>query len=311
MSQVSVSVVVCTRNRAASLKRCIAAFEKVSASNNFELVVVDNGSSDGTGTFLSSLPKALGKATVTVVHEARRGQAVAQHTGYRNTTGSLIAFTDDDCYVATDYIQQIEAAFCEPAIGYIGGRILLYDQTDLRLTINEREVYEPISTYSFIHAGTVQGANMCFRKTTLETIGGFDLRFAKYSSCDVATVAHASWAGISGAYDPRPTVFHHHQRKTKKQSRKLRQFYAIGRGAYYAKFMIRPDSRHVYLRCWFRITINRLKNSTSIKALFLSFVSLFLECYGFVSFVFFDSQTYPMMHTGPAPFFVGNLNTVQ
>jgi glycosyltransferase involved in cell wall biosynthesis len=286
MSQVS--VVVCTRNRVASLKRCIAAFERVSASNNFELVVVDNGSSDGTGTFLSSLPKMLGKAMITVVHEARRGQAVAQHTGYRHTTGSIIAFTDDDCYVATDYIQQIEAAFCEPAIGYIGGRILLYDQTDLRLTINESEVYEPIPTHSFIHAGQVQGANMCFRKTTLETIGGFDIRFAKYPSCDMATVAQASWAGISGAYDPRPTVFHHHQRKTKKQSRKLRQFYAIGRGAYYAKFIIRPDSRDVYLRSWFGIAINRFKKSTSIETLFLSFVSLFLECYGFVSFVFFN-----------------------
>ncbi len=287
MSQVSVSVVVCTRNRVANLKRCIAAFEKLGASNNFELVVVDNGSSDGTGTFLSSLPKTLGKATVTVVHEARPGQAVAQNTGYRHTTGSIIAFTDDDCYVAADYIQQIETAFSEPAIGYIGGRILLYDHTDLRLTINESEVYAPIATYSFIPTGTVQGANMCFRKTTLETIGGFDTRFAKYSSADIATVARASWAGISGAYDPRPTVFHHHQRKTKKQSRKLRRIYAIGRGAYYAKFMIRPDSRDAYLRGWFGMTIKCFKNSTSIKALFSSFASLFLECYGFASFVFF------------------------
>lgn len=269
-----------------SLKRCIAAFEKLSVSNNFELVVVDNGSSDGTGTFLSSLPKTLGKATVTAVHEARPGQTFAQNAGYQHTTASIIAFTDDDCYIAADYIQQIEAAFGDPAIGYIGGRILLYDHTDIRLTINESEVYTPIAPYSFIRTGTVQGANMCFRRTTLEAIGAFDTRFAKFSSADIATVACASWAGISGAYDPRPTVFHHHRRKTKKQSRRLRRFYAIGRGAYYAKFIIRPDSRDAYLRGWFGMTIKRFKNSTNIKALFVFFVSLFLECYGFASFVF-------------------------
>jgi glycosyltransferase involved in cell wall biosynthesis len=270
----------------ASLKRCIAAFEELSLNNNFELVVVDNGSSDGTGTFLASFPKTLGKATITVVHEAKPGQALALNAGYQHTTASIIAFTDDDCYVTADYIQQIEAAFDDPAIGYIGGRILLYDHTDMRLTINESEVHTPIAPYSFIPTGTVQGANMCFRRATLEAIGAFDARFAGFASADIAAVASASWAGITGAYDPRPTVFHHHQRKTKKQSRRLKRFYGIGRGAYYAKFIIQPDSRSVYLRGWLGMTIRRVKDASNSAALFLLFVALVLECYGFVRFIF-------------------------
>jgi GT2 family glycosyltransferase len=141
-------------------------------------------------------------------------------------------------------------------IGFVGGRVLLYDPSDLRITIQEKQDYCVLRPRTFFTPGTIHGANMAFRKAVLSRIGGFDERLGAGTSIgcgeDTDAVASALWAGIAGAYDPGPTVYHHHGRKTKNEERELSKVYYMGRGAYYAKYVIRNDSRSAYLRNWIR-----------------------------------------------------------
>ena len=148
--------------------------------------------------------------------------------------------------MSEDYIDAMISAFENPEIGFVGGRILLYDQSNIKLTIQESEDYLVLLPRTFVAAGTVQGANMAFRRAILDQIGGFDENLGAGTSfaCeDIDAVAALLWKGITGAYDPRPLVYHHHGRKTKREASDLRKTYDKGRGAYYAKYILRSESR--------------------------------------------------------------------
>jgi glycosyltransferase involved in cell wall biosynthesis len=267
MTRISISVVVCTRNRVEKLRRCIDAFAKVKTGRQWELIVVDNGSTDGTYEYLKSLPAHIACAPLKLACEPRAGLAIARNTGVSFSHGDVIAFTDDDCYVAENYIDAMIRAFANPTIGFVGGRILLYDKSDLPITINESEEYEPISPYTFVGTAPVQGANMAFRRSVLKTISGFDEALGGKVACeDTDAIARASWSGIGGVYDPHPTVSHHHGRKTKTQERKIWAFYDRGRGAYYIKHMLNPASRATYLRAWAKITLAQLCNASTLRS---------------------------------------------
>ena len=256
-----ISVVICTYNRVDSLRRCVDALFSVETDNDWELVIVDNGSNDGTADFLASLPRQFRRAQIIITNETKRGRGTALNRGWRVAQGNIVAFTDDDCYVFKNFIDATISAFNKKAnIGFIGGRILLYDKSDLRLTIQESEEYLSIEPRSFITAGLVQGANMAFRRETLERIGGFDEYL--YSGADIEAVAAASWAGIAGAYDPEPTVYHHHGRKTQHDAWNLGLRYDRGRGGYYLKFVIfNREARYTYAKAWFHSAKAELRSA--------------------------------------------------
>ena len=250
---IPVSVVVCTRNRVDRLRRCVQAFASINTDYKWELIIVDNGSDDGTSAFLASLPRQLAKAHVITTFEPKRGTGAAKNKGVSQACGNIIAFTDDDCYVSENYIDSMISAFETPEIGLVCGRILLYDQSDLKLTIQESEDYFVLQPRTFVAAGTVQGANMAFRRAILDHIGGFDENLGAGTSfaCeDIDAAAAILWAGFTGAYDPRAVVYHHHGRKTKREERDLCKTYDKGLGAYYAKYILRSDSRSKYIRHW-------------------------------------------------------------
>ena len=256
---VPISVVVCTRNRVDRLRRCIKALAGVRTDQDWELVIVDNGSADGTSVFLASLPGRLGKARVVTAFEPRCGLAAARNKGFGQARGSIVAFTDDDCYVADDFIDAMISAFAHPEIGFVGGRILLYDESDIKLTIRECEDYLLLRPYTFLGTGIIQGANMAFRRAILARIEGFDENLGagtRFPCEDVDAAAASIWLGATGAYDPRPLVYHHHGRKTKREERDLRKEYDFGRGAYYAKYILRSDSRRKFVKAWMSSIIN-------------------------------------------------------
>jgi GT2 family glycosyltransferase len=210
----------------------------MSFSLPWELIVVDNGSTDGTDAVLEEFSRSFGE-TLRVLHEPRLGLAHARNRGLSVASGEVVAFTDDDCYPARTWLARIHDCFAEhPALGFLGGQIRLYDDADLPLTILLVEDRMEYSPPSFIRPGAIQGANMAFRRRALEEIGGFDVRLGAGTAfpCeDIDAVARVSSAGWHGAYDPRPLVFHHHGRRSPDEVRTLYRSYLRGAGAHYAK----------------------------------------------------------------------------
>jgi len=235
------------------------ALANVRSSHTWEVLIVDNASTDDTARVLAAADDCGGR--LKTAYCDRIGLGAARDFAWRQTSGSIIAFTDDDCYVAPDFVDAMIGAFREhPAVGAIGGRVLLFDPTDYPVTIDLREVAEEQAPYSFVPAGALLGANMAFRRTAMEAIGGIDPDLGAgtpYPCEDIDAVAGVAWAGMRSRYDPAPLVYHHHGRK-EADLPSLQLSYDLGRGAYFTKYLLRKDSRWTYLIGWLEFAFHDL-----------------------------------------------------
>jgi glycosyltransferase involved in cell wall biosynthesis len=252
MNNLDVSLVICTRNRAAQLKDSLQYVACLKPSCCWELVVVDNGSGDTTGAIIADYAANV-PFSVRLLQEGIPGLGRARNTGWKAARGDVVAFTDDDCYVAPDYVDRVREAFSDAKVGFAGGRVDLFDPADYPITIRTSSQRELIEPRSFIPGGALHGANMMFRRRVLEAIDGFnqDLGAGTRFCCeDVDAQARASFAGWWGLYTPDAIVSHHH-RRTAKDVPALRRYYALGHGAYMAKFLFVSGARSTYLRNWY------------------------------------------------------------
>jgi glycosyltransferase involved in cell wall biosynthesis len=248
------SLIVCTRNRRDRLAPFFDAVARIRARAWWELVIVDNGSTDDTAQHLETLVRSL-DVPVTRVSEPRPGLGRARNAGVEAARGALLAFTDDDCYPAVDYVDRVVDAFAASDRGFIGGRILLYEPEDHPITIRVDSAPIPIPPRSVVPTGLVQGANMAFRREVLARIGGFDDALGPgtpFCNDDVDAVARASAAGFAGSYVPEPVVHHHHGRRDPADIAALWRSYDHGRGAYYAKCIFDSPVRWQVARYWWQ-----------------------------------------------------------
>jgi glycosyltransferase involved in cell wall biosynthesis len=274
-----VSLVMCTRNRAASLDSCLQALVRLKADTPYELVLVDNGSSDNTAAILAEFASRQ-QMPVVLVSEPRPGVSQGRNAGIKAAKGDVIAFTDDDCYPAEDFLTAITQCFQDNTLGFLGGRVLLFDPADLPITIQplNRVVTLPASTY--IQPGLIHGANFAFRREVLDRIGGFDIHLGPGTRCmaadDTDLLQRASAAGFLGLYSPTPVVHHHHRRQTAKDEHRILRAYSISRGAYFLKGLTSPDTRRLYY--W--PVLKRLCGHFA----YFRFMTLFQECKGAITY---------------------------
>lgn len=253
-----ISVIVCTRNRAERLPEFFAHLARLDFPESaWELVIVDHASSDQTPAAIRAF------AATTPVHVCHLRAVIPALTGAKNiglahARGDILAFTDDDCYPRPDFLQALTEVFTTGQVGVVGGRVVLHDPADAKLSIRDVDTPTEIEPGSFVTAGLIHGANMAVRREVVRAIGGFDPLFGPGTRCvaaeDIEYVARAVWAGWRARYDPRPVVAHHHGRKPGEETERYRRGYDYGRGAYYTKYLLVPRARGVYLRQWFELT---------------------------------------------------------
>jgi glycosyltransferase involved in cell wall biosynthesis len=250
---VLISLVICTRNRSPRLSATLQTLLKLQNPGSWELVVVDNGSTDGSSRAVERFSQELA-VDLTLVSEPIRGAGRARNSGWRRARGEIVAFTDDDCYPAEDFLISVVKCFAhDPNLGFIGGRVLLFDPMDHPITTQEESRHLEFRPGEFILPGLIHGANFAFRRSALESVGGFDDRFgpgSRFYCEDLDILARVSAQGWRGVYCPQPVVFHHHGRRTDAEVSLLWKKYDRGRGAFLAKCLLDRKLRWVYLRNW-------------------------------------------------------------
>jgi glycosyltransferase involved in cell wall biosynthesis len=123
-SQPDISVVVATHDRAERLAALLQSLRaQTLAPDSFEVVVVDDASSDHTPAILDRERRRDG-LRLRVVRRARcGGQAAARNDGWREALAPLVAFTDDDCVVAVDWLERGLAACGANPAAIVQGRV--------------------------------------------------------------------------------------------------------------------------------------------------------------------------------------------
>jgi glycosyltransferase involved in cell wall biosynthesis len=252
----SVSLIVCTRNRAKFLGPFLSSLQQLTINGGvpFEIVFVDNGSTDDTCEILKDFCKAA-SFSASVVTLVKPGLARARNFGVKNSKGDILIFTDDDCYPEPSFIHEICKAFSSPDVGYAGGRVELYDPQDLPLTIKLDREPVVFRSGTFIGPGALHGANMAFRRVVLDGINGFDelLGSGTPFPCEDCDALHrASQLGAVGVYRPEAVVSHHHRRRGDADRISIETAYTAGRGAFYVKLLVFEPRKMRTAFHWFR-----------------------------------------------------------
>jgi glycosyltransferase involved in cell wall biosynthesis len=248
------SVLVCTRNRAASLARTLQSLLAQSWNGGYEreFVVVDNGSTDGTRATVESLV-ARHPAWFRYVCEPRAGLSIARNTGLRQSDGEIVAFTDDDVLVAENWCDEIAREFAaDPQLGILGGRILLAHeglQPVSFKTDERRAVFRSPRDYNEVY-----GANTAFRRSLFEQVGVFDTRIGAgcfHAGGDEAELIYrALKAGFYVLYAPNVVVHHDHGRTTLAQVLRLEYGYGKGLSGFTMKHILRGDREAARILYW-------------------------------------------------------------
>ena len=117
------SVVICTRNRPDLIGNAVSSVLAQSYAD-YDVLVVDQSTDDQTGEIVRSL--AASHPRLRYLHTQKAGLSRAYNIGIRETTGEILAFTDDDCIAPPDWLERVLGAFAaEPAADLLYGQVLL------------------------------------------------------------------------------------------------------------------------------------------------------------------------------------------
>jgi glycosyltransferase involved in cell wall biosynthesis len=171
VKEILVSVVVPTRDRSQMLETLLESLGRQTLDpSRFEVVVVDDGSTDGTPALLQRVAGEV-RYDLRVVRHSGSGPASARNRGWRHASAPLIAFTDDDCVATPTWLQQmVESAKNRPG-AIVQGATEVDPAEAPRAGPFSRtlEIKEPGPFYAT--------CNMLYARELLERLGGFDETF--------------------------------------------------------------------------------------------------------------------------------------
>ncbi len=217
----AVSAVVCTYNRRASLQRTLTSLATQSlADTDYEILVVDNGSTDGTPALLQQAATEI--RNLRYVEEPTLGLSRARNTGWHAARGAVVAYLDDDATAEPDWLASIVAAFraVTPRPGCVAGKISPVWDAPRPAWLGD----ELVSCLSILDWGDrarplrpeewIAGCNMAFPRDVLAGSGGFRTDLGRRGEVLVSMEEGAlrreiEARGYATYYDPAVVVRHH------------------------------------------------------------------------------------------------------
>lgn len=222
-----ISVVIPARNAASTLAECLEALAvQTVPSERFEVIVVDDGSTDLT----ASIARTHG---ATCIPASPSGAAAARNRGVAEARGDLVLFTDSDCAPAPDWIERLAAPFADPGVVGAKGvyrtrergavpRFVQAEYEDKYARMARRDSIDFVDTYS-----------AAYRRDVFLENGGFETAFPGASVEDQEFSFRLAEKGYRLVFAPGAAVYHRHDRTLADYAR--RKFW-IG---YWKTFLLR------------------------------------------------------------------------
>src|SRR6266699_1946450 len=198
-----VSVVIFSHNGARTIRDSLEGLKKL-AYPNYDVIVVDDGSTDQTAAIASEYD-------CQVIRTANQGLSSARNTGWQAATGEIVAYIDDDAYPDPHWLHYLTAPFltttnvtqaavggpniAPPTDGFIAQCVAHAPGGPTHVLLSDRE------------AEHIPGCNMAFRRAWLQAIGGFDTQF-RVAGDDVDVCWSLQAHGWTLGFSPAAVVWH-------------------------------------------------------------------------------------------------------
>ena len=229
MKVTSVSVLICTYNRARLLRETLRALLAVTPPKDFqvEIIVVDNNSTDNTPLVIAEAAR-VSPMPVIGLRETAQGKSFALNRGLEAATGDIIALTDDDVWPDRDWLTRIVATFRAREVTFVFGKVLprwgTLPPPEL-LTQKAQDIWGPLAIVDYgdepvdyVASSTGQrlpiGANLAFARQALIAIGGWRTDLGKVNNTLISGEDHEIFMRLrrrnlyAGRYDPEISVRH-------------------------------------------------------------------------------------------------------
>lgn len=222
-----ITVIIPTRNRSVLLDKALSSLiSQELSSSSFEVLVVDNGSSDNTADVVNKHKNILGN--VRYFYDVEPGLHVGRHRGLKEACGEVLVYADDDIHAEPTWLAAIAENFTDPAVSLVGGNNYPDFQGQVPSWLNklwntpfldgQGIVY--LSVLAFpegrreINPYYVWGCNYAIRKQVLLDAGGFHpdsmpqdlIRFRGDGETHVSH--HVAENGLRCLFDSRASVYH-------------------------------------------------------------------------------------------------------
>jgi glucosyl-dolichyl phosphate glucuronosyltransferase len=234
-----ITVIIATRNRAASLRETLEDLAKQETGGAFvyEVIVADNGSTDETAKVVEASQKKISMA-LRYVYEAQPGKAFALNTAIAQARNPLIAFTDDDCRMEKNWLALIVKTFEDQKADGVGGPskpLIVGKQPDwLSDRLVKQLGYIDYGQKNFVVQDYVKhvfiGTNHAYRRELFQRLGGFDVNRIGNSE-DVEFFQRVAKAGGKLVYVPGISVLHKLEAERWTPKAMAARFFRQGRAA--------------------------------------------------------------------------------
>jgi glycosyltransferase involved in cell wall biosynthesis len=242
------AVVICSLNGAAGVDRCLRALARQTIRPRLEIVLVDDGSVDGTGDV------GYRHGVRVIRHPVNRGLAAARNSGLSASSAPLVAFLDDDCEPEPDWAAELVASYQDGVTG-VGGPVLpsapagfmagflsrnnpltpleadlaRSERIAYRFYLYLRRQWAPAQASGRRDVYAFVGANMSFRRQALVDAGRFDERFRfGCEEGDLCLTLTSTQPSCRLVFTPGARVVHHFEPTLGDTLRRSR---AYGRGS--------------------------------------------------------------------------------
>lgn len=242
-SNPDVSVVISTYNRCSMLPLALESLlHQETHGFSYEVVVVDNNSTDDTRTVIQSFEK-LSNGKIQYYFEAKQGVSHGWNAGIDASRATIIAFTDDDLVMPADWVANIKRAFDQhPEVSFIGGRVLPVWPHERPRWLS-RALWAPLALqdadqeFYTDEQCPVCLLNKCFRREAFEAVGKFKPELGRIKdgigSLEDDELQRRLWkSGRRGLHVPSVTV--HSPVAAERMTREYYRAWYTGRGRHFA-----------------------------------------------------------------------------
>ncbi len=167
-----ISVVIPAYNEEKTIGRTLQSLVIQKTNQKFEVIVVDNASTDKTPEIVQ---KYKDKLNLTLIQEKRKGRGQARFTGFRTAKGDILLSTDADTILPLDWIDKMTTPFKNPKIAAVTGGCRI---EDCSMRINKTfNIFQPLSMFTyrlFFRHFWLSGFNFAIRADIYKISGEFD-----------------------------------------------------------------------------------------------------------------------------------------